>query len=366
MTQANMQENNPSSSIDDEDPTACVSQSQWQVKVSWPQMMEDNRQVHGTVLVSSTKHHQASVNPNCFQCSTALVVLGGEINSTKSGRSKEQTNSVRLLEIPTDPSDFPKWRDGPPMNRPRSRFDAVVCNGAVYAIGGRNVATIERIEINDLLDESTANLSQKWYNVSCQLSRMSRYGNATVLQDRYIVFIASRGHDLHIDLQHSVDIMDTSNHTLVTICAPQESVPRCRRPRYRLSTAAIGNKVYIVSGHQRVSAPKSVEYIEFDIPESSPDQIHPKILSWNEEQDILVTVPRQDYMSVAVGSKIVVYGGSCRRLEVIDLERRRVSALPDMSEAKCGQYMVFQPDSGELLAMYSEKMEALQFGSSQV
>ena len=79
------------------------------------------------------------------------------------------------------------------------------------------------------------------------------------------------------------------------------------------------------------------------------------------------------HSSVVVGSKIVVAGGYTDKskdekcVEVIDVESREMSELPEMNEANIGgKFLVALPDMGSLLSIGSifngQVMESLHFG----
>ena len=309
-----------------------------------------------------------------------MVLLGG-------GGVYQPTNSVQMMDISTESSSIPQWRKGPPMNRPRRDFDAVVCNGAVYAIGGHHT-TIERIYINDLLKQHITSMpgtkTQSWCNLKCRLSApTSGAGSTAVVQDRYIAVMP---------YQHPhgmIQVLDTlypDNHAFATIDAPSGAhVPRWGG----FTTVGVENKVYILGGQKMDGSKdiiKSVECIEFAWNDSANDQIEPvsgtesscfefrpKVLSWKVETDIGLLHARYMHSSVVVGSKIVVAGGYTDKskdekcVEVIDVESREVSELPEMNQANIGgKFLLALPDMGSLLAIGSifngQVIESLHFG----
>ena len=273
------------------------------------------------------------------------------------------------------------------MNQRRWHFSAVVCNGAVYALGGDQTDTIERINIHDLLKEPNTSEPEKptqsWSDLSCQFASLKNFkGSTAVVKDRYIVVMMYQ--DQHGMIQ-VLDTGDPDNHTLTTFGAPS----RTHVPRTRFTTAAVESKVYIIGG-ERMSdneAINLVECIEFEWNdiiandhnepetggESSNHALRPQILSWNVETDLSFLLhARYFYSSVVLGSKIVVAGGldrngeSIRSIEVIDVMRREKSALPEMMGSFSARDFLFAlPESDRLLAVdaYNGTIQSLQFES---
>ena len=200
------------------------------------------------------------------------------------------------------------------------------------------------------------------------------------IQDRYIAIMLYRNQHGMIQV---LDTLDPDNHTFTTIKAPSSAhVPRSGG----FTTVAVENKVYIIGGQRMWDHEdlKLVECIEFAWNDSANDQYEPvsgtesscfefcpKVLSWKVEPDIGLLHARYNHSSVVVGSKIVVAGGSTHEeegdssVEVIDVERREISELPELNEAKIGgQFLLALPHLGSLLAMGSFKgeVESLEFG----
>ena len=287
------------------------------------------------------------------------------------------TNSVQMMEIPS----ISQWRQGPPMNLPRWDFDAVVCNGAVYAIGG-GTNIIERINIQDLLKKHTTSMSGKttesWCNLKCQLSaRPSNAGSTAVLKDRYIV-VMTYGSRVRMQV---LDTRDPDNHTLTLARASYPNLVQ----RIGFTTIAVENRMYILGGiaMSNYKAMKSVECIEFATNDSANDpnkhvpggesscrKLRPEFLSWKVETDLCLPHARYHHHSVVVGSKIVVAGGwDCNdkwagSMDVIDLEQRETSELTKLNKPNYGQVLLALPESGRLLAVdtISGTVESLQFG----
>ena len=330
--------------------------------------------IGSAAVMLSPKNKTADCSFKTLPLSSTLVLLGG-------GGVYKPTNSVQMMDIPTESSSIPQWRQGPPMNRPRRDFDAVVCNGAVYAIGG-GTHVIEYINIHDLWKQpERGKATQSWCDLSCKLSSCpSRAGSTAVVKDRYIVIVtyASRGGKVRI-----LDTHDRDNHTLSTIDAPSRGLVR----RKGFTTVAVENKMYIVGGKRMAGYEdvKAVECIEFSWNDSANDQnelvspgtesscfeFRPNVLSWKVETDLCLLHARYKHSSVVVGSKIVVAGGSsCEEtdyesVEVIDVECREMSELPELNEANIGdQFLLALPDLGSLLAVdrTSGTVESLQFG----
>ena len=68
-----------------------------------------------------------------------LIVLGGNFN-------QYEIASVEKLDVLNryyERNNYGKWSDMQPMNTARGRLAAVVCNGQIYAIGGKSPAGID-------------------------------------------------------------------------------------------------------------------------------------------------------------------------------------------------------------------------------
>ena len=115
---------------------------QWRPSsANWTPLMERHLWGHASVVV----HHPA-INHDKM-----VIVLGGWAAPTSDG----PTNLVSLWNV-----DEKRWQTGPPLQEKRRFLASVVCNGAVYAIGGFNgqnvLDTIERIHVGDLLHNSSS------------------------------------------------------------------------------------------------------------------------------------------------------------------------------------------------------------------
>ena len=354
-----------------------ASQNKWQVESSWPNPVEGFRSRSAMVVVSPKNK-------------TALVMLGGDAEH-------EPTDTVHFMDLPTEEIGWIKpgppmhrrgnyraeWSQGPPMNRPRHDFDAVVCNGAVYAIGGCT-SVVERISIHHLLKEpntyETDNATESWCDLSCQFAALTNTeGSTSVVKDRYIVVTT---YQKQLGMIQVLDTGDPDNHVLTTFDAPS----RAHIPRRYFTSVAVENKVYIIGGEElsNDNGIESVECIEFSWNDSSIDdqtkletgsessyhKLSPQILSWTVETDLFLLHARRCHSSVVLGSKIVLAGGWdrngkwIRSIEVIDVKRKEMSAfLPDMLKSKCGQLVLDLPESGRLLAVdrFNGKVQSLQY-----
>ena len=290
---------------------------------------------------------------------------------------REPTNSVQLLDIQTETKNCntSKWRQGPPMNQPRCFFDAVACNGAVYAIGGAT-DTIQRIRIHDILTQHNTSVpgkaTQSWQDLSCQLSPCpSRAGSTAVVKDRYIAIMTYQ--DQHGIIQ-VLDTRDPDNNTLTPFLAPSgEHVPRSG-----FTTVAVANKVYIIGGEgmSDYKTIKSVECIEFATNDSATNHhepepgIRPEFLSWTVETDLCLPHARCHHAAAVVGSKIVVAGGWdhngkwASSIEVIDVERREIRTVPEMKEPIYQQVLLALPNSARLITIdrFSPRVKPLILG----
>ena len=105
---------------------------------NWTSLMGRHMGGHASVLV----HHPA------MNRDKMVVLLGGwPVHGA--------TNSVSLWNV-----DEKRWQTGPPLQEKRRRLASVLCNGAVYAIGGHNgdtaLDTIELIPVGDFLHSSSS------------------------------------------------------------------------------------------------------------------------------------------------------------------------------------------------------------------
>ena len=88
-----------------------------------------------------------------------IVVVLGCSDDTPSTSTK---SAMLLLHLDHDTM---AWREAPSMNNNRNFCSAVVCHGALYAIGGDHpddpivFDTIERIDIGDLLSPSWSRMN---------------------------------------------------------------------------------------------------------------------------------------------------------------------------------------------------------------
>ena len=270
------------------------------------------------------------------------------------------------------------------MNLPRWDFDAVVCNGAVYAIGGGTLA-IERIKIEDLLKQHTTSMpgktTESWCNLKCQLPvRPSHAGSTAVLKDRYIV-VMTFGSRVRMQV---LDTRDPDNHTLTLSRASYPNLVQ----RIGFTTIAVENRMYILGGKatSNYKALKLVECIEFATNDSANDPnkhvpggesscriLRPEFLSWKVETDLCLPHARYHHQAVVVGSKIVVAGGwdlngKCAgSVEVVDVGQGETSELTKLNKPNNVNALLALPDSGRLLAVDTifGTLETLQFGGDQ-
>ena len=225
---------------------------------TWPPRLGSFRHDHASVVVRhpDTKHDEM------------VVLLGGWTESTEALCA---TNSVIFLNIETN-----RWHEGRPMKEERQRLASVVCNRAIYAIGGENrsiansflLDTIEFIHVDDMLNSSSSpsNSTTGWTTLNCRLSTQREKCAAAVVYERFIVVVGgSNGYE---DLA-SVDIIDTVSGNP----QPVMSGPSLRKARQCLGMATIGNRLYVVGGrreHGRKHTRRddgylsSVEFLEFD------------------------------------------------------------------------------------------------------
>ena len=301
------------------------TEPQWR-PAPWPPPFGGNRRYHTSVVVNHpvSKHDET------------VVIIGGVLHGTYSS-----TNSVILFC-----GDRAKWQQGPPMQESRNGLASVVCNGAVYAIGGKrdvsSLDSIERINVEELFPHSSSSSTSSasgWTMLNCRLSTKREGCAAAVVHDRFIV--VAGGTNGNNDWS-SVDILDTAlgNSCLVT------SGPSLEKPRSYFGMAVIRQRIYAVGGRHRGLAMSSVEHLEFDEllddTANSAESVFPSSMSWTIHEHLR---PRERHAVVQVGSCLVVAGGFTPRgssfsVEVFDADRHMRWKLPNLKELRYGCSMV--------------------------
>ena len=295
---------------------------------AWPSLLGGNRGEHTSVVVPHpvSKHHET------------VVIIGGVLQEACS-----VTNSVILLC-----GDRAKWQQGPPMQESRNGHVSVVCNGAVYAIGGYNRAScldsIERIHVWELfqhLSSSSAINANGWMMLNCRLSTKREGCAAAVVHDRFIV-VAGGFNGLN-DLS-SVDILDTTCGNPCTVT----SGPSLGKPRSYFGMAVIRQRIYAVGGIN-IDPSNSVEYLEFgsllDDPANNAESVFALSKSWTIHEHLSLKSPRELHAVVQVGSCLVVAGGfthgeDWNSVQVLDADKRMCWELPNLKESRYGCSMV--------------------------
>ena len=272
--------------------------SEWN-ETDWPPFAGGWRDEHAAVVLDHT-----------------VVVLGGF-------HQVDFANSVLALNL-AEPNK--QWREGPPMNQKRYGHAAVVCNGGVYVMGGNNgfssLDCIERIDAHDMLQSSRTTTSSNpplyespWTTLTCRLSAR-RYGFCAVaVQNRYLVVLGGYNEGRK-DLS-SVDILDTTNHSVTT-------GPSLNIARTFCASAVIGHRIFVVGGDNNDDALDSVEYLEF----SKGDTVISFSSAWTTHSDLVLPHPRSICSAVAVGSCLVVVGGRSRTVNVLDTHCNCLWNLP--------------------------------------
>ena len=282
---------------------------------------------YGLVLV----HHPAMNHK-------MVIVLGGRLSCP--------TNLVSLWNVGEN-----RWQNGPPLQEKRRNLATVVCNGAVYVIGGFNghtvLDTIERIHVGDLLHYSSScsssSISTKgWKMLKCRLTSKRKGCAAVAVSDRFIVVAGGRiSGDRHLS---SVEILDTASGNPYSVV----SGPSLNVGRSDFVMAVVGPRIYAVGGWRNLFARclDSVEYLEFDDwldPATSTVALSTK--SWTVHKKLVLSKPRivvspgqVVFSAVQLGSCLVVAGGcddngkTVYALEVLDTVRNMVWELPDLTE----------------------------------
>ena len=285
------------------------------------------------------KHAAVVVHAPHNEKDEIVVLLGGNI---KRSSYPKATNTVSLRK--SDGSLYDQCPRGPSMNEEREGLAAVVYNGYVYAIGGRNRDSMERIQVSDLLSSASLNKTEKetpWKTLTCRLSATHVWSSsAAVVQNRYIVI--GGGNNGNVDI---VDISEASQPFIFQ--APSLTVPR-----YQIGMAAIGSRVYVIGGYSTGEALKklrSVEYLDM-LPDSGNDgnefeeSTIASSLSWKMHKDLVLPVPRVGHSVVRLGTCLVVAGGRSEKffvledevpfVEVLDTKRNKVWRLPQLRERR--------------------------------
>ena len=292
----------------------------------WPPLAGGWRYRHATVVLD---HPDTDGNDNNPKRQT-VVVMGGR------QQGEYVTNSVLVLNL-ANPNK--QWREGPSMNKSRRGHAAVGCNGGVYVIGGYNgrlyLDCIERIDVKDLLrSSSTSSTTQKspWTTLTCRLSSGRHGWCAVAVHNRYIVVLGGASSNRYLS---SVDFLDTRNHIITA--GPSMTVPR----QY-CASAVIGHRIFVVGGWNERGNLDAVEYLNF-VEERKDDSLSTVISfssSWITHSDLVLPIPRAYFAMVAVGSCLIVGGGSRQTVEVLDTHHDRVWNLPPFGNHRDGCSMV--------------------------
>ena len=291
----------------------------------WPPFEGGRREDHATVVLD----HPVMTDNNNDKAQT-VVVMGG----CKKGWNT--TNSVLVLNLAAPEKH---WREGPSMSKARDGHAAVVCNGGVYVMGGYSESSclncIERIDMKDLLQSSLTPSTMHeshWTTLTCRLSMGRKGCCAVAVHNRYIVVMGGYSNHRHLS---SVDIIDTRNHTVTA--GPSMTVPR----RW-CASAVIGHRIFVVGGQNGDDELDSVEYLDF-AEERQNDTLSTVISfssSWITHSDLVLPNPRAYCAMVAVGSCLIVAGGSRQTVEVLDTHRNRVWNLPSLGNDRFDCTMV--------------------------
>ena len=273
-----------------------------------------------------------------------------------SGFQQDQGNTKSVLVLNLSESNR-QWREGPPMNKSRREYAAVVCNGRVYVMGGYSHGStlncIEQIDANDLLrSSSTSSITHEihWKTLNCRLST-GRYGcGAVAVNNRYLVVVGGRDRGQSFS---SVDIIDTSNHSV--------TAGSCLNvPRFGCTSLVVGHRIFVVGGHNNNDYPflESVEYLDVAKPcakdetkkETASTIIMSFSSSWITHSDLVLSHPRYSCAAVAVGSCLVVAGGGSQTVEVLDTHSNRRWNLPSIETNVEGCNMVTVANQIALIA----------------
>ena len=294
---------------------------QWQ-ETKWPPFPPSRFLNHAPLIVN---HPSAP--------SEQTVVVFGLLWSGMTSETLTFTSSIVFWN--TDNGEK-AWRQGPTTNQLRVHTAAVVCNGALYTIGGTTciscndsslLDTIERIPVKDFLSlSSTGSKDEKqWRTLECRLTSPRYACAAAVVRDRFII-VAGGNNKFPVA---TVDILDTSSERVL-------SGPPLNVAQYDFGMAVVGQTVYVVGGKGRyLKSLTSVEYLQLDDwlkegPQSG-QSLSPVTNSWKVHKDLVLGHPRSDHAVVVLGSCLVVVGGDKGQesdevcmVEVLDTQRNRV------------------------------------------
>ena len=295
-------------------------------ETDWPPLEGGWRFNHASVVLN----HPDDKSDNHNHEGQTIVVMGGFRTVMGGFRTRQGGfDSVLLLNL-ADPNK--QWREGTPMNRKRHGHAAVVCDGGIYVVGGYDGApldSIERIDTNDLLQSSMTTSNSKktqWTPLNLRLSDHRYACCAVAVNNRYIVVMGGTydrmGNFSFGQKLSSVDIIDVSNHTVTM--GPSMDVPRLYG-----ASAVVGHRIFVVGGQNDDQRHCSLEYLEFAKPETASTDISFSS-AWTTCPDLVLSNARRSCAVVAVGSCLVVTGGSRRTMEVLDTDRNRVWNLPQL------------------------------------
>ena len=285
--------------------------------------------LHGGNHASVVVHHSATNHDKM------VVLLGGWPGTS----FYDATDLVSIWNVGEN-----RWQTGPPLQEKRRSLASVVCNGAVYAIGGFNghtaLDTIERIHVGDLVHSSSAssssNSSNGWKMLNCRLTSKRLNCAAVAVCDRFIVAAGGRISRSGSPLS-SVDILDTASGNPYSVV----SGPSLKEGRSCFAMAVVGSRIFAIGGcGMSIPCRESVEYLEFDDWWDAPTATSSVALStksWTIHKKLILNMPRARLSVVQVGSCLVVAGGcddsyfSVYAVEVLDTVRNMVWELPDLT-----------------------------------
>ena len=290
-------------------------------------------------------HASVVVHPPHNNKEQIVVVIGG-----KTQQEKIAKNSVLLLWNAAEQStSCRKWIEGPAMNETRKSLATVVCNGNLYAIGGRNdrrflLNTIERIDIIGLLSPKKCYKENPWATLTCRLLEARVCCCTASIHNRYIVVAGGWGVDM--EALASVEIVDSMQESSPYIFPG----PPLNVPRHDFGMTVIGPCIYVVGGlsHElQAEGLKSVEYLKWsnsrEGTRNNATSVLSASLSWKIHEDLALSEPRWSHAVDRVGSCLVVSGGwpRLRSVEIIDTKRNKVwKMVPEMTVPRIWHTMV--------------------------
>ena len=356
-----------------------LSDDEW--KLQQPNLKHGGRSGHAAVVLDDH----------------TIVVMGGIVLLREQGcfSSRSVIYLPFFFSSSHNQNRNEEWVDGPSLNDGRWLLTAVVCSGAVYAIGGYNefnefntqFDTIERIPVSEFKNRITSKTdtndnvwnaaNKKWERLEVRLSSHRDGCAAVSVHDRFVIVMGGYG-------LSSVDVLDTTTQVLSVVAGPEMCLPR------RCFGAAVvdDHTIWVVGGQDADYRPiKTAESISF-CPEminqnhrslgptsSSSSRLFPPGAKWTAHNTLQLSIARSRHALCWVPgtSCLIVAGGvdlagiRLQSVEVVDVHRRIVWSLPHLAVPRnyASMVVVVNHDvrimGGGSSSGYLESIEALPY-----